>query len=867
MTRGILFAALCIFGHGLAASLPKDKPLAARQLAVRQAPTATESAATSQSTACGEIIDFVNDGSYLFSASYAFSCLTSVPFNPAVATRFVKYFNETIQFHSSLAYLKNPPQGYQQPAFDVFAALDKIQKRIDEGFYTNEYAFEADFQLLTYSMHDAHVVLNAGILAAFSYGSPWSISSASVDGREPPKVYLTDHIKAGQEQGWQPSAIKSINGEDVVEYLTKYASLNSVGTLEPHADWNALMAHPALEIQGLFTIFDGAGTFYPGDDLTFTLENGTTVESFWVAIYNEPANATGPLSTGGDMYNYFVLGLLPDSYVEPETTEDDGFVDSDGDGIFEFNEQPAQTSWYNDSSHAYPEHADIFQDDLSVAGSGVVTGYFFEDISTGVLSVPSFDILSATIGDFTDAVQYFIDNATAQGISKVVIDLQQNTGGAILLAYITFKQFFPDLDPYAGSRRRIFPMANILGNATTSYYESLADSDPDDFEIKEAIAAEEWIITNRLNAATGKNFSSWQEYQNGPTDNGDRFSLTERYDLANEVFDADAFDQWLPTAYLQDAEVDQRPWAPGQIALLTDGLCSSTCSLFVEMMTRAGVRTVVAGGRPSAGPMQAAAGNRGALAYSADDLDVDIDFARARDDGAEAALPEVRESGMFFNYLGFNLLDQVRPGENVPLQVKYEAADCRIYYTLANIYNTTRLWRDAAAAIFEDSSRCVDGSTGFSTANSTSPKVPPKLNAESPVLSLPVVEQAEFENEPTGGLEDVKRTAVRQSSFVGCSATNHCTVAGFKCTKITVKCPGSTADFPTAACLPLCNNRDGGDGCPGANSFCGGLQKIESKDAGLQGKSASFAIKSGRCVPRIGNKSMGCKRNPTVSPA
>jgi len=52
--------------------------------------------------------------------------------------------------------------------------------------------------------------------------------------------------------------------------------------------------------------------------------------------------------------------------------------------------------------------------------------------------------------------------------------------------------------------------------------------------------------------------------------------------------------------------VTRPPYAAEDIILLTDSLCASTCALFVEMMNhQAGVKTVVAGGRPSYGPMQA----------------------------------------------------------------------------------------------------------------------------------------------------------------------------------------------------------------------------------------------------------------------
>ena len=130
------------------------------------------------------------DDDYVFLAHDAYECLTSVPFNPAVATRFIDYFNTTIQFQSTLAYLRNPPAGYQQPAVDVLDALEHIQQNITDGYYKNEYAFEANFQALIYSMHDMHVDISAGALSAFSFGSPYYLLSVSKDGKQVPQVYL-----------------------------------------------------------------------------------------------------------------------------------------------------------------------------------------------------------------------------------------------------------------------------------------------------------------------------------------------------------------------------------------------------------------------------------------------------------------------------------------------------------------------------------------------------------------------------------------------------------------------------------------------------------------------------------------------------
>ena len=127
----------------------------------------------------------------VFLASDAYDCLTSVPFNPAVAARFLKYYNDTLQFQSNTAFIKNPPASYQQPSSDLFKGLDKIQKDIDAGVFPNQYAFEATLQQLIYSAHDSHLSLNAGILSAFTFASVYGIVSVSSDGQQIPKVYVT----------------------------------------------------------------------------------------------------------------------------------------------------------------------------------------------------------------------------------------------------------------------------------------------------------------------------------------------------------------------------------------------------------------------------------------------------------------------------------------------------------------------------------------------------------------------------------------------------------------------------------------------------------------------------------------------------
>lgn len=195
---------------------------------------------------------------------------------------------------------------------------------------------------------------------------------------------------------------------------------------------------------------------------------------------------------------------------------------------------------------------------------------------------------------------------------------------------------------------------------------------------------------------------------------------------------------------------------------MTDGLCASSCSLFVEMMTEAGVQTVAVGGRRESGPMQALSGTRGADSYTAAQLDSDFYDASVQSNDSESsgldtltALISTREPGMWINQAGFTLRDQVRSADDPePLQLKYQPADCRLYWTIDNVLNFTRLWSDAAAAIWDDQSLCVAGSTGFTAkggGNGTTKMPPPRLFDVPP--SPPVTPGIDFDASTTGLLD------------------------------------------------------------------------------------------------------------------
>ena len=635
--------------------------------------------------------------------------------------------------------MKDPPSSYQQPAIDILAGLEQIQKDVANGAFPNQYAFEATLQNLVYSAHDAHFQLEAGILAAFTLLSPYSIVALSEDGVQTPKVYVANDAALATDS-LKPSPIRTINGQDVTAYLTQFAAANSVGNLEPNADWNDLMSSFAAYIQDDYSIFESYVEFFPGDTITLGFENGTTAgPEPWVAIYNSPG-PTGPLATGGDFYNFFVLGFYPPSF-NPNATDHCAASDVSTNGssltstpsnstattTISADATATATSW---PDSAYPNNTEIHQPGLYPDGGGFLTGYSLKNISTAVLSIPSFDMSGVDVQTFSNTVQNFLNASHAADMKTVLIDLQQNLGGDTLLAVDTFKHFFPSNDTFRGSRLRAHPAVDVIGNTFTKYYTTGQSANSSTYD---ALSASDFVSTNRLNVETGRNFTSWGEFFGPHESNGGFFTTVERENITNSLFDNEALGIDIYGASIP--ATTPQLYQPENIIILSDSLCSSACAVFVEMMAHdAGVKTVVVGGLPQTGPMQTASGTRGAQLYTAENIDDAIAVAEYLNATTASFLPD-RNEDVLITFLGVNLRDHIRKEQqDVPVQFLYDAAECRIFYTFETWSDYSKLWTYAVNAA-SDSKLCVAGSTGFSSTDASSQAPNPPPTPKSPIYN------------------------------------------------------------------------------------------------------------------------------------
>ena len=695
----------------------------------------------STGTPCYQI--FSSDDA-LFLASDAYNCLITAPFNATVASGLVSYYKDFLQFHSTLAYLKDPPPSYQQPSIDVLASLDALEAQVQAGAFKTEYDFEVALQTVIYATHDAHVSLSAGILSIFTFGSPLRIVSVSSNGIELPKIYIPDDlIEAAQNNvTWTPSAVSSINGQDVTEYLTRFAAANAAGTIEPNADWNQLMSNPAGDVLTLLSAFEGSTIFYPGASISFAFENGTTHDDLpWLAGYTDNVDPGTPaLSSGQDLYDYFVLGIEPTDIPAAAATSTlaaavPSSTDSSSNDTSTNTPTPTPSASATPSSWSYapfPSNPVVAQPNLDLDNGGVITGYFLNDGVTAVLSIPSFEVTGEAVVSFSTTIGDFISRTKAAGLTRIIIDLQRNRGGSDILAVDAFKQFFPSIDALNAGRLRANGFADALGNTFTTYYNTQQMNQ----SFYEAMSADVWVASVYLNAATDVNFTSWPEFFGPHPDHGDLFTTVQRNNFSSAIFDENASDDSdissgiVIYGYGNRSATSPQPFAADQIILLSDAFCSSSCATFVELMHhQGGARTVVAGGRPEPGPMQFASGSRGAQSYYNVDLDADIEVAQILN---SSITPLPQDSSLIdFNiiYAQFNIKDSIREGEDFPLQFGYEAADCRIFYTTWTVYNFENLWNYVIDAFFRNPGLCINGAANLTSAvaniNLTGPTLKP----------------------------------------------------------------------------------------------------------------------------------------------
>ncbi|KAF1951614.1 hypothetical protein CC80DRAFT_424511 [Byssothecium circinans] len=675
-------------------------------LADNTQPTSTVSAPGPIETtkACGTIAKLVG-GSRLnnpsVDAELAYACLKSVQIDKTAASRTITSLKRMIEFQSTLSYLKNPPSSWSNEKVDLVAGLDDIGQKVSDGTYNNEYDFENDISALLIKARDGHLTFGG---MAFGGVFRWrrnrrvALISASSDGKEAPKIWALQDFNQTGNTGFTPSAISSIDGQDPAQFLGKESMLNAYH--DPDTRYNAMFYMQPAENFGYFT----NPRFYPGSRVNITFENKT------FDVYQNTANILSPsswedINDASDFYQQFIApprnskikkrdpNSLPRHMQNPRETELDRRYVPAG--------YPSQVV-----SHS--------SDDVALAG------FFIDgpDGKVGVLAVQTFNTDDAKQArEYQRVVQNYIAAAKSQKVTKHIIDVRTNGGGKILLGYDLYLQFFPSKEPQLMSRYRGHQSSELFGEKISS--------------IPRITNSNGELYTSPFNFHSYLNkdntaFSSWSNMYPPTKFNGDSFTDLLRYNLSDPfTTTSDRFSIGVEmTGHGSRSNFTEDPFKPEDLIILSDGICASTCSLFIELMVQqSGVKTLAVGGRPLSGPMQAVGGTKGSLVLQSSYLTaisayIITNYASSSSEATRwlSFLPQ--EPGINFTDATINFQDTIRKGvekDGVPTQFLNDTASCRMYYEPPMYLNVTALWTKAAKIAFGkngglDGDACVAGS-------------------------------------------------------------------------------------------------------------------------------------------------------------
>ena len=380
-----------------------------------------------------------------------------------------------------------------------------------------------------------------------------------------------------------------INGGTVTAFLEEVL----VGEChDPDVCFNAMLYTPNF----LSNRHEGLGYFaqpnlYPGDETEIMFDNGTTVT---LSNYAEVIGNFTNVDSAETFYSRFCNLTLN------ETQE---FRKSIGTKKEELREARASE---DNIFEGYPASVMAMENQK-------LAGYFLNDTKmndVAILSIPTFNPGSSISGP-QSFLEEFLNLCREKDMKKLVVDVQGNIGGLRSLGVDFFAQVFPDITPQPLERYRAHESANLIGKELAEFFSDKQILEPDNATPLIAEAYNMAFNYKSYLRPNGEPFESYEKFYGPYETYGENYSAVHQVD-----FDKPAhlyIDDAYPTPFgNRSNSTDGLSRAFDDVIILTDGACGSTCSLFVDLMTRqANVPTVTFGGRPFYGPMLAVGETRG----------------------------------------------------------------------------------------------------------------------------------------------------------------------------------------------------------------------------------------------------------------
>lgn len=566
--------------------------------------------------------------------------------------------------------------------------------------------------------------------------------------------------------GEEPSAVTQINGQAAADFLARQGQNVTYGGLQdPDALYNQMLfvQNSGAGDDTSYGAFV-AGRQYPGDNTTLAFANGTTVNQPNVAIFNSRLFDFGGLVDGNSYYNLYCNATR--KALRDGNDINGGSLKKRSLEEANYHIQKHQKRWQNfekrqqttTTARATTVRASStvrsvtptasrltgYPTPVAISDDLTLSGYFldepgFEDTAVLVLQQMSEEDPMS----FQSTMTRFMDACRDQNKKRLVLDVQGNPGGTVSLGYEIFKQLFPNLYPYGAGTLRAHEGLDTLGTFYTNFTSQLFAEQPNNLTLLQLNNYYKQFSAEAFANASGQLFQSWPALYGPVKTAKENYTNLIRWDLNDTNFNL-ASGNIVISGFGNNTNIAASPFTPDNIILLSDGRCSSTCTILSHLLKWQGkVKSIAVGGRPTNGAMQAVGGVKGSQVYQYYLLALDVYSAyniadqlgyndQVRAIESSSILGPVLNDSDYIIYRGasagrlpnalqdfqFNFQNNVAENDTsyTPLQFVYEAADCRLWYQPQHLYDISTLWTTVAAQAFglnntQKYSLCVQGST------------------------------------------------------------------------------------------------------------------------------------------------------------
>ncbi|KAL6815297.1 hypothetical protein GGI42DRAFT_105087 [Trichoderma sp. SZMC 28013] len=670
------------------------------------AEAATSSAKTPAAEPCAQIAALYKKDVNRFSSELGLACLESIPFKSDLAVSFVDDYTKYLQWQSTSEILRDPPKGSVSSTIDLFGGMANIRDRAAANLYKSQYDFDLDLTHLIGFANDGHLSLTPCSFGALGWVSSLALASISTDGVSIPKLYtLTDGILLAKGNT-DVSPVILINGVGAEVYIEELAE--NVGLQDADARYNSMLANVPIGRDGAEN--DGGLTFFqsfPGvHEFNVTFGNGT-LATFPLTTGTLTSLPDFPFQTGEEVWDAL---CDPASATSSKKRSVEDIVKNVKRAEEKAQEKPAPIT--------YPKP--VVKDPFNL-----LIGYFPDDAElkdVAVLTVPTFSTSGDGLPDdqiknFALEAQDFTKRALAAGKSRIIIDVTNNGGGIVDSGFGLVSIFFPNMTIFSATRFRSVPATQFVVEATSR------TKNPSENLLVTAFG---FSVPELVQPDQKTTFKTTADFL-GPFET---FGVPSTAIVAANDFDeTDPNSAPINIFGLGGAlNGTEPPFKPENIVILTDGQCSSTCTVFINHMIPYGVRVFASGGRPQNGPMQGIGGVKGSQVLELENISQLYDEANELVQNATDAKKPLfteKEYSVFSSAIpppldklpfrvtagSVNFRNAFAPfNDQVPTHFIYQPADCRLFYTAEMLLKPELLWVNAANSAWNN------GACAFSVA-------------------------------------------------------------------------------------------------------------------------------------------------------